>query len=160
MKQRKEVIRDIKAIKDLISYQEHTRDIITAHLGEECIVQFQEKLLHLIGILSDEAAKLPIGHYYTGEYYKKRPDYLINNENPIIFEKKEGALFMRSDLMSWLEEGEMGYTRSVYKSPDYSSPLRREDGEEFFSVPEKFVKDVPLWLLRENTIVENRSTLS
>lgn len=59
---------------------------------------------------------MPIGFRYTGTFYTKN-SYTI----PPTFEKHEGAVYMREDLMSWqIEEEEtenQGYTyrKNIYK---------------------------------------------
>ncbi len=121
MKERKKIIDDIWKVKNLKRQFEWARDLFPS---DEIPGQLDECLERL----EDRLAKLPLGHRYIGDYYLKKPGY------PVEFEKRSGAVFMREDLISWVEEDKgddcmYSYLRNVYKAPDMDSPLVREDGK-------------------------------
>lgn len=97
-------------------YEYAAKDIIRVTSQDE----YEQTIKHydkLITNLNKELLLLPIGYRYTGVFYIKN-SYNI----PATFEKHEGVVFMREDLVSWqIEEGlefqDLSYHRNLYKNP-------------------------------------------
>jgi len=74
---------------------------------------------------------LPIGHRYMGTFYVKD-----TYKTPVVYEKVEGAIFMREDLVKWKIEAELdrmwGYPNAVYKDNQGNHKFEREDGQPVF----------------------------
>ena len=113
-------------------YEYSSKDIIRATSPDE----YEQTIKHydkLITNLNKELLLLPIGYRYTGVFYIKNA-YNI----PATFEKHEGAVFMREDLISWqieggLERPNFSYHRNIYKEPKEGCELKREDAEPVYA---------------------------
>ncbi len=112
-------------------YEYSSKDIIRATNLDE----YEQTIKHydkLIANLNTELLLLPIGYRYAGIFYIK------NTYNvPTTFEKHEGAVYMREDLVSWqiesgLERPDCSYHRNIYKEPKEGCELKREDAEPVF----------------------------
>ena len=86
-----------------------------------------------IAKLAKEMESLPVGYRYTGIFYVKVPYSM-----PIEYEKINGTLFMREDLVSWRVESGVddvdnrGYIRTAFKSPKGVNEITRKDCEPVF----------------------------
>ncbi len=138
---RKKLGSKIDAIRRIVNEIDTVRDELQKNFGAEVVDDIQEKFQTLRKNLEAEKDKAPIGHLFNGVYYLKRPDYRIQAGEEV-FEKKEGKLLMKEDLVSWLPERAdgryQGYIRNVYRKPDLSQELKRKDGEEVFMMPDSF----------------------
>lgn len=92
-------------------------------LGEEKFLDISRYYDLLIKGIQQKITAMPIGFRYTGVFYLKK-----SHVTEIEFERYDGVLFMREDLISWkIESGGTGnesfYLRSVYREPSLNSPL-------------------------------------
>ena len=133
MQNRKHIYSTILNIESLKrKYEYAAKDIIRATSQDE----YEQTIKHydkLIANLNKELFLLPIGYRYTGVFYIKN-SYNI----PATFEKHEGVVFMREDLVSWqIEEGlerqDLSCRRNIYKKPCEGGELRREDAESVYA---------------------------
>ncbi|MGI9215196.1 MAG: hypothetical protein ACR2HS_06115 [Gammaproteobacteria bacterium] len=133
MQNRKYIYSTILNIESLKRKYEYTaKDIIRATSQDE----YEQTIKHydkLIASLNKELLLLPIGYKYTGVFYIKN-SYNI----PATFEKHDGVVFMREDLVSWqiqegLERQELSYRRNIYKKPCEGGELRRENAEPVYA---------------------------
>jgi hypothetical protein len=98
----------------------------------ERTIQHYDKLIEK---LTEELLSLPIGYRYKGVFYIKN-SYTL----PATFEKCEGVVYLREDLVSWqIEEGvekpDSGYHRNIFKYPTDGAELKREDAEPVYAKP-------------------------
>ena len=113
-------------------YEYAAKDIIRATSQNE----YEQTIKHydkLIVSLNKELLLMPIGYRYTGVFYIKN-SYNI----PATFEKHEGMVFLREDLVSWqiesgLERPDFSYHRNIYKEPKEGCELKREDAEPVYA---------------------------
>lgn len=113
-------------------YEYAAKDIIRATSQNE----YEQTIKHydkLIVSLNKELLLLPIGYRYTGVFYIKN-SYNI----PATFEKHDGVVFLREDLVSWqiesgLERPDFSYHRNIYKEPKEGSELQREDAKPVYA---------------------------
>ena len=133
MQNRKHIYSTILNIESLKrKYEYAAKDIIRATSQDE----YEQTIKHydkLIANLNKELLLLPIGYRYNGVFYIKN-SYNI----PATFERHEGVVFMREDLVSWqIEEGlerqDLSYRRNIYKQPYEGGELRREDAEPVYA---------------------------
>ncbi len=59
---------------------------------------------------------------------------------PATFEKCEGVVYLREDLVSWqikegLERPDYSYHRNIFKYPTDGAELKREDAEPVYAKP-------------------------
>lgn len=119
------LLTNIQYMKEAYAFKE--KDII----GLSNQTEYDRTIRHyddLMKTLAKKIQKLPIGYRYTGTYYLKKP-YTMPPE----FEKREGSLYMRENLVSWQIETEPGvceysYHRTVSKRP-YGESITREDAK-------------------------------
>ena len=83
--------------------------------------------------LNEELLLLPIGYRYTGIFYIKN-SYTV----PATFEKHDGVVYLREDLVSWqiekgLERPDPSLRRNIYKEPRDGFELKREDAEPVYA---------------------------
>ena len=73
----------------------------------------------------------PTGHRYTGTFYVKD-----TYKTPVVYEKVEGSIFMREDLIKWQIEGKLdrvwGYPHAVFKDDKGRAIFEREDGQPVY----------------------------
>ncbi len=125
-----DLLSSIKFLKNKYEYAQ--KEIIRLMSQDE----YEQTIKHydkLIERLNDELLSLPIGYRYKGVFYIKNT-YTI----PITFEKHEGVIYMREDLVSWqieqgLERPDYGYHRNIFKQPSIGSELTREDAEPIYA---------------------------
>ena len=127
LKHVRDTLYSIQWLKERNEY--HSKELI--RLGGEKLYQqtnvFYDKVVNQ---LEEEIKELPIGYRYTGAYYLKKP---YSYAMPAEFEKFEGSIFMREDLVSWQREkddGSLDYTyyRTIYKTADVNGKIiTRED---------------------------------
>lgn len=112
------ILANIRRIEDVLRIVIWSDDLYDS---SEFKNQLQEKIIEL----KKELDILPIGHEYQGVYYKKTSDGFV---------KMEGQLFMREDLVSWIDPTikDSIYMRSIYIEPSYDKELTREHGKPVF----------------------------
>lgn len=118
------LISSIEAIKSRYEYIKKDVISLTQPKDYEAVIGHYDQLLEM---LNQELISLPIGFRYTGTFYMKN-SYPI----PGKFEKYEGTLYMKEDLVSWqVEEGlgrpDYGYHRNIFKEPKLGTELTRDD---------------------------------
>ena len=132
MQSRKHIDATVSSIEFVKSrYESVSKDIQRVTSPEE----YDQTIKHfdkLISNLNEELKSLPIGYRYTGVFYIKN-SYTI----PATFEKYDGVVFMREDLISWqIEKGterpDPSYHRNIYKEPREGCELKREDAEPVY----------------------------
>ena len=133
MQSRKYLYSTISSIKFLKSRYEIVSKDIQRVTSKEEYDQTIEHLDKLITNLNKELISLPIGYRYAGIFYIKN-SYSI----PATFEKHEGMVFLREDLVSWqiesgLERPDFSYHRNIYKEPKEGCELKREDAEPVYA---------------------------
>ena len=122
-------------LENFISSFEFLNNSLEGYMPEGTEEYFQN-LKSCLNKLDEDLRKLPVGHRYSGTFYVRKP-YTI----PIESEKIEGSAFMREDLVTWKpeEEGkqfwELSYKKDIFRDPEMSVPIKREDGQPVF---EKF----------------------
>ncbi len=133
MQSRKYVYSIISSMEFLKSrYESASKDIQRATSKDE----YDQTIKHLdklVANLNKELISLPIGYRYTGIFYIKN-SYNIS----AAFEKHDGVVFMREDLVSWqIEKGterpDPSYHRNIYKEPNEGYELKREDAEPVYA---------------------------
>jgi hypothetical protein len=95
-KNRKFIKGILENVQELKRRHEYIKNEIVNLSSENKHAEIAEFYNEIIIQLQDELKLLPVGYRYTGEFYLKKP-YVIPTE----FEKFDGALFMRADLVSW-----------------------------------------------------------
>ena len=129
MQSRKYLYSTISSIEFVkVRYESASKDIQRVTSKEE----YDQTIKHfdtLIANLNKELTTLPVGYRYIGILYIKN-SYTI----PATFEKHDGVIFMREDLVSWqIEKGtekpDPSYHRNIYKEPREGCELKREDAE-------------------------------
>ena len=129
---RKAVQKDTNSIEQLINHWTWSKTILIDSHGESFFKETLQKLTQSLEKLNEKYEKLPFGHRYEGTYFLKKPS--TSYTQPLEFEEKSGVLFMREHQVSWALKNEpYTYHRNVYKKPDLSSLLKREDGTEIFN---------------------------
>lgn len=118
------LISSIKFIKNKYEYIKKEVVRLTSQDDYEKIMEHYDKILIQ---LNQELISLPIGFRYKGTFYIKS-SYPI----PGTFEKHEGVVYLREDLVSWqIEEGlerpDYGYHRNIFKEPTDEAELTRAD---------------------------------
>jgi hypothetical protein len=120
----------LNSIEILKSKHEYLGKELIRVAGQDLYEQTSKYYDNVISKLTEEMRLLPIGYRYSGTFYLKKP-YTV----PIEFEKIEGSIFMREDLVSWQIESNgsnqnqtYAYHRSVFKKPELNTEIRKEDG--------------------------------
>lgn len=94
--------------------------------------------------MKEKINTLPIGFRYEGIFYIKIP-YTVETK----FNKYDGSLFMREDLVSWKIESsgngnESFYNRSIYREPSLSSAIIK-----------KYDKDItPVYAINKDELLD------
>ena len=133
----KELKLKINTIEKLFFDLTRLKDDIHEHLGEDSFNKITKQFEKLNEELKSVKERTPVGHLYEGVYYLKQSEYDIKKTGEA-FLKKEGRIFMREDLISWMIESQYGYFRQLYKAPDDTRPIKREDGVGIFDIPKTF----------------------
>jgi hypothetical protein len=133
----KELKLKINTIDKLFSDLKRLKNDIYEHLGEDAFSNITQQFEKLNKELKSVKERTPIGHLYDGVYYLKQSEFNIKNTGEA-FLKKEGRAFMREDLDSWRIENQYGYFRQLYKTPNITQPIKREDGAVVFDIPKNF----------------------
>lgn len=107
-----------KELEHIISEQEY----------EQTITNYNR----IIEKLNQELKLLPVGFRYSGIFYTKN-SYTI----PPTFEKHEGVVYMREDLITWqieqgIENQGYSYRRNVYKEPKDGTELKKEEAQPIY----------------------------
>ena len=132
MQSRKHIYATVSSIEFVKSrYESVSKDVQRTTSPEE----YDQTIKHfdkLIANLNEELQSLPIGYRYAGIFYIKN-SYTI----PATFQKYDGVVFMREDLISWqIEKGterpDPSYHRNIYKEPREGCELKREDAEPVY----------------------------
>ena len=123
------MISNIKFLKH--KYENSKNDIIrlTSHTEYEQTIKHYDAIIEK---LSTELIALPIGYRYIGIFYIKN-SYTV----PAKFERHDGVVYLREDLVSWqIEKGlnrpDYGYHRNIFKNPTDGAELKREDAEPVY----------------------------
>ena len=128
------MIKSIKYINSLMcnvkSLKSKYEDLKKEIIGLTSQQEYEQTLQHydkLITKFKDELLTLPIGYRYTGVFYIKNSLTI-----PAVFEKYDGVVYLREDLISWqiekgLERPDYGYHRNIFKEPMAGAELRRAD---------------------------------
>ncbi len=126
-----QLLSNVKSLKD--RYEQQYKEIgylIPQEEYEQSIKNYDR----IISRLNEELQALPVVYRYKGIFYIKN-SYTI----PATFEKHEGVLFMREDLVSWQIEEQKGsdrpnygYYRSIYKDSEGAVELKRNDAEPVY----------------------------
>ena len=87
--------------------------------------------------LKKEIKAMPSGYRYTGVFYIRKP-YLM----PPVYERHDGSIFQKEDLVSWQIENdgypEGSYYRSIYKDSEAKEMIEISDAEPIYQYPSKF----------------------
>ncbi len=134
-KSRKYIADLLSSVKFQKNKYEYIQKEITRLMGQQ---EYERTIQHydkLIAKLNEELLSLPIGYRYKGVFYIK-DSYTL----PATFEKCEGVVYLREDLVSWqIEEGlkraDPGYHRNIFKHPTDGAELKREDAEPVYAKP-------------------------
>lgn len=126
------LISSVKFIKNKYEYIKKEVVRLTSQDDYEKTIEHYDKLLSM---LNQELSSLPIGFRYTGTFYIKN-SYTI----PATFEKHDGVVYLREDLISWqIEEGlsrpDYGYHRNIFKEPTDGAELKRQDAVPVYKIP-------------------------
>ena len=124
------LISSVKFIKNKYDYIKKEVVRLTGENEYEKTMKHYDKLL---SILNQELVSLPIGFRYTGTFYI-RNSYTI----PATFEKHDGVVYLREDLVSWqIEEGlerpDCGYHRNIFKEPKDGAELTKADATPVYA---------------------------
>ena len=124
------LISNINFLKNKYKYNQQEIERLVGKQEYEHIIQHYNKL---IDKLNQQLLSLPIGFRYKGVFYIKNT-WLSQPR----FDKYEGVVYMREDLVSWqIEEGlerpDCSYHRNIYKLPQEGAELRREDAEPVYA---------------------------
>jgi hypothetical protein len=124
------VLSDLKSLKERYKYLEKEVIDLSSETEYEQTIHYYDKLIINI---TNKLLSFPIGYRYIGAFYLKKPNII-----PSEFEKHEGAVFMREDLVSWLiekglESPDPSYHRNVYKEPRDGAELKREDANPVYA---------------------------
>ena len=134
---RKQLITDYGRADHLGHLLSFLSQSVNRHLEEGAFEDLYSKIQKLKECLKEELKAQPIGYMYKGVYYKKNPDHMIISNSAPEFEKMEGTLYMREDLVTWYDDYPNGYyIKNVCKTPNINDPLLREDGKPIFDISE------------------------
>jgi hypothetical protein len=131
-KSRKHISNLLSKVKSLKTKYEHLYKDIDYIISQEEYEQTIKNYDRIIERLNEELLVLPVGFRYQGTFYIKN-SYTI----PATFEKHDGVVYMREDLISWqieqgLERPDNSYHRNIYKEPKDSAELKKEDAEPVY----------------------------
>lgn len=134
---RKNTLETLDAVYHLKNKHHRFKNDFVSLLGEESFNHSIHYYDDLIEKLKIKVNSLPVGFRYTGIFYIKKP-----YSTEISFEKYEGRLYMREDLVSWkIEEGRKGnepfLNRFVYREPFVSSSLIKKGDFDVLPVFDK-----------------------
>ena len=132
-KSRKYVLNLLSNVKTLKTRYEHLYKDLACLIPSQEYQQSIKNYDRIIEQLSEELKTLPIGFRYKGTFYLKN-----SYKFPAIFEKYDGAVYLREDLISWqieqgLERSDCSYHRNIYKEPKDGAELRKEDAEPVYN---------------------------
>lgn len=127
------LISNIKFLKNRYEYNQQEIERLTSKGEYQQIIQHYDKLIEK---LNQELSSLPIGFRYKGVFYTKS----IWLSQPK-FERHEGVVYMREDLISWqieegLERADYSYHRNIYKLPQEGAELTRADAKPVYATSE------------------------
>jgi hypothetical protein len=124
------------SIKSLTERYECLREDIINFVSIEDYEKTVELFKKLKKNIKEALDIMPIGYEYSGVFYLKIP--LVT---PAKFEKYEGKLFMREDLICWrITEGKIihhykNYYRYAFKQPNEKDLITRADAKPVFKLP-------------------------
>lgn len=129
-KETSNLLSNIKFLKNKYEYNQREIVRLTSQQEYEKNIQHYDKLMEK---LKEEILSLPIGFRYKGVFYIKNT-WKYSTQ----FEKHEGTVYMREDLVSWqIEEGlerpDYSYHRNIYKLPQEGAELKREDADPVYA---------------------------
>lgn len=132
-KSRKHVSNLLSNVESLKTKYEHLYKELEYIISEQEYEQTIKTYDRIIEQLNKELKLLPIGFRYNGAFYLKN-----NYTLPATFEKHEGAVYMREDLMTWqieqgIENQGYSYRKNVYKEPKDGAELKREDAQPIYT---------------------------
>ena len=132
--------KDISSLKYTISsiknrYEYIKKEVIETTTEEE-YAKTLEHYDQLLDKFTQKLISLPIGFRYNGVFYIKRSYPVV----PATFDRYEGVVYMREDLVSWqIEEGlerpDYGYHRNIFKEPKEGAELTRDDTIPVYHTP-------------------------
>tara|TARA_B110000091_G_scaffold188887_1_gene210998 strand:- start:1327 stop:1776 length:450 start_codon:yes stop_codon:yes gene_type:complete len=131
---RKNTIDALHSALFLKNRHEQLKEIFSNLTGEKSYKETIKYYDDLIISLKEKINTLPIGFRYEGIFYIKIP-YTVETK----FNKYDGSLFMREDLVSWkIESGGNGnesfYNRYIYREPSLSSAIIKKHDKDITPV--------------------------